>query len=1320
MDGDEKTAKPVSGDFGDGLEPVASPMSMKVLTRRRSVKSMPDSVSPTRGSEKPPLPPLPRSPAHGLTANNGADLAAAPATRRTADPSISPASNDEGYAVLRRSSGPRLRTHRTATAYEDAIDLHLDPHDSGPQSRAHPHAPSLQTLQGVTEGAHPEDSAIAARRQLLQRGRERHHRKRRRRLKTNRQYVFLPGEKVLVENVECEIRIGVGSGAAPMPARLAITDFALVFGAAPHCAFPIANQYAVVPLLSLEKLTRSDEGGGKHHVNDAEDIGDESDEGGGDAPGGGARFYAEDTTKMRLNIECKDSREFELRFVDDTLAEGCYQLIKDAWATPEDRLFAMLHPDPSLLRENAEKVLCDVEGETILEAEWRRLISAATAFDARLAPKARQSVATASPEKPRDNGSRPSSSASKKSFWAKVENSSFVEYPSYPPSFYVPDFVSTASQMKDIASFRSKKRVPAMTWTCAHSGVSLVRCAQPMVGASGERCPADESMLNSLRLRDLRNSATRHRDFCTGLISSNLSGVLLPEPVISNGNHLRSRSAGTNVDAGKIASGMGSDASSVAAARGALAASRDYSQSMLVEAPHPSSVLAAPNAAHGPEMHKILIVDCRPRANAMANMAKGGGTESTKNYRDAELVYLKIDNIHGVRKAYRAFRHLLATKLGFSGHWLRHVDDTDWLSMLRRILKGAGRVAHAMARNKQSVVCHCSDGWDRTAQVCALAQILVDPHYRTVKGFIALVEKDWLAFGHKFQDRVGHGVKAQNNNEYSQVFLQFLDCVWQLMNMYPNDFEYNDQLLLIIADALHSCRFGTFLGNNERDRVMAATATKTSCLWAYILQPVVLARCVKPAPWIDARRCLVPARIVDFETLMSRRVTVWPGYWHRFLPAVVDEQLRVAQSIRNRALGRAAEVSTAECTPIQPNFVSIEKVLRDVASGFSALRHHINVSCPIGSSTPDRALTANAEGDAEFDGANEAFVDTSLEGDTASVDDEDDGPSSDAKLHVLSAHTLLEKIAAKLAQLQSDQHNLHNKFSALQASLADTAASSASSFTSQALLQVQALLTNGQVEPVVGTPATSGLSVADHAGLKQLHFHNDSLLNGGTAYAVANVDGGDSSSSSDCSDFDGVGDRDGNLRPRFLMPTHRKTLPVDARRGGGTGGNSSDDTDEDGSGPSAGGGLHSELNDFCGGDADADEWRNSSSANNRRTSTQGSIRIKKGIKTLLARDRAKHKRVEALLQGRAWVDERSKDNCMQCQRAFNVFNRKHHCRFCGSVVCAGCSKFRMNQSRVDLNGEETLKSVRACATCFARDGGSGGGGGAKKKKSPFK
>lgn len=93
-----------------------------------------------------------------------------------------------------------------------------------------------------------------------------------------------------------------------------------------------------------------------------------------------------------------------------------------------------------------------------------------------------------------------------------------------------------------------------------------------------------------------------------------------------------------------------------------------------------------------------------------------------------------------------------------------------------------------------SVLVHCSDGWDRTTQIVSLSMLIADSYYRTFEGFEMLVQRQWIEFGHKFADR--SGVLNGDENERSPVFLQFLDCVYQLWMKNPDAFEFNRRYLV--------------------------------------------------------------------------------------------------------------------------------------------------------------------------------------------------------------------------------------------------------------------------------------------------------------------------------------------------------------------------------------------------------------------------------------------------------------------------------------------------------------------------------------------
>lgn len=61
------------------------------------------------------------------------------------------------------------------------------------------------------------------------------------------------------------------------------------------------------------------------------------------------------------------------------------------------------------------------------------------------------------------------------------------------------------------------------------------------------------------------------------------------------------------------------------------------------------------------------------------------------------------------------------------------LENSRWLQHMAGLIRAAVAVAAAVEREARPVLVHCSDGWDRTPQIVALAQILLDPYYRTIE-----------------------------------------------------------------------------------------------------------------------------------------------------------------------------------------------------------------------------------------------------------------------------------------------------------------------------------------------------------------------------------------------------------------------------------------------------------------------------------------------------------------------------------------------------------------------------------------------------------
>jgi len=413
----------------------------------------------------------------------------------------------------------------------------------------------------------------------------------------------------------------------------------------------------------------------------------------------------------------------------------------------------------------------------------------------------------------------------------KSLNSTYTLCPSYPSILVGPRQISDHSAdgqrlLRRVAAFRSEGRMPVLTWGNSVDGASIWRSSQPRVGLQGNRSSADEHYLRAIA-ESAANAA----------IPGDEARRLLKIP---GRQFLQSLIGGTNED----------------------------------------DLLMQPSPSGRPPI-SLKIMDLRPKSSAVANRTQGYGYENTSYYTGCDITFYGIGNIHAVRDSYQKMSSLCQSPSTNDVQWAQLIEDTKWLSYIRLILSASWQAAFHVRYNRLPVLLHCSHGWDRTSQVAALAELLLDPFYRTKVGFSTLIEKDFLAFGHPFHTRCGHGegkgerggVAAGqvggggDEGQLAPIFIQFLDCCFQLVNQYPDYFEFTTEYLLVLSEHVYSCRFGTLLCDTEREReLIAGIRQRTHCLWEYLDSRGDL---TNPGHYKEAGVLMMP-----LPTLL-RSVTLW-------------------------------------------------------------------------------------------------------------------------------------------------------------------------------------------------------------------------------------------------------------------------------------------------------------------------------------------------------------------------------------------------------------------------------------------------------------
>lgn len=522
--------------------------------------------------------------------------------------------------------------------------------------------------------------------------------------------------------------------------------------------------------------------------------------------------------------------------------------------------------------------------------------------------------------------------------WLRISsvNDSFSVCPTYPKQLVVPKAV-TDDMLRKIASFRCKHRFPYLSWASCTTLGSLWRCSQPK--SMFQRCTEDEILLGTIT-----SSSASHR---TGKAQRLPLLILDARPLI---NAVVNKASGAGFE--NTSTHYKGCRIEFASIDNIHYVRQAWKKMVAAVASITNTTTTLPVLTrHFTGCHALCSIDssslnpCEkcPYCNSTFRWNVSKSTDDTARLQRLVLVCDPTEPQWIYSPPALALSSGQSTNSAYSAA-CQQLGNSLWYDYVQRILR-ASNLAISQLRQGEAVLIHCSDGWDRTIQLTSLVMLCMDGYYRTLRGFLILIEQEFLQGGYQFHTRCGHPGRLLRSNQKSStaacssqqtnlsktlqsvhvseetstappsvcpsgavpgfdegtgeattqqdfgsevdcgvnnsrqqqspVFIQWLDCVYQIMVQFPTCFEFTTAILDVLAAELYACFYGTFLLDSSREREMAGLSSRTFSLWDSIMQ-------------VKHRFVATELTELEYQTspLMpnTHEVAVWYSYWFRHRP----------------------------------------------------------------------------------------------------------------------------------------------------------------------------------------------------------------------------------------------------------------------------------------------------------------------------------------------------------------------------------------------------------------------------------------------------